>query len=281
MKKKILLLIIIVVILFGVVYYFLNNKKIDIGFKVPNYYTINEINYKDDLSFYQDIYNWYKKMENDKGVYLINNTYFNKDIINEWKKYSTYQNIPLNDFWYFTLSPNYLETMNISVDNNYINDAKNGVRVYLIPNTLKDDEIEKMKLYLQEVDNRVFTNLAPRKPNETITTKFYESPKTIFVSYTPNKDYFTFPSQDKVSLIEKAPIIFICTTNNMTYFESESLSATGINSYIKFENQEVLDKYKNDLLINNKNVTFEKLSNIYKMSERTKLVEKGINYVFE
>lgn len=281
MKKKIIVIAIILIILIWGIYYFINNKKKDIGFKVPNYYVMELANYEDKKEAFEEKYNWYKNVENNEGIYLINTTYFSKEILKEYKKYNVYKNIPLKDFWYFAVSPNYLDKMNINVSDDLIENAKNGIRVFLIPETYSENEINAMKSYLKENDERVFDDDAVRKPEETISTNYYNDPKIEFVIYTPNKEYFTFPSSDKVSLVEKAPVIFICTTNNMTYFESESLFATGINSYIKFENKEILNKYKDNKILIKNNVEFKKLSEVYKSNGKIGLVDKGIDGVFE
>ena len=282
MKNKIIIISAVLVVFILGIFIFINSKrKLDIGFKVPNYYSITSAFYEDKKGIFEEKYNWYKEIENNNGVYLINTTYFSNEMLKEYKRYNVYNNIPLKAFWYFTVSPNYLQIMNVNVSSELIEKAKNGVRVFLIPDTYSKEEISMMKSYLNEIADRAFNPDSVRKPEDTIKTSFYENPEVDFASYTPNKEYFTFPSTNNVSLIEKEPIIFICTTNNMIYFESESLFATGINSYIRFKDKKTLNQYKNDEVLNKYNVDFEKLSGIYKINGRFGVVDKGIYNVFK
>ena len=50
------------------------------------------------------------------------------------------------------------------------------------------------------------------------------------------------------------PVIYVCTPENMTYFQSESLRATGFDGYIKFINKTVAEKYLNKDLLKKKNL---------------------------
>ena len=45
---------------------------------------------------------------------------------------------------------------------------------------------------------------------------------------------------------ENAPVYYVCTTENMTSFESESLIATGKDSYIRLRDENVLERFKDD-----------------------------------
>ena len=171
--------------------------------------------------------------------------------------------------------------MKININDSVIQKAKDGVRVYLIPDTYTKKEVEQMKLFLQESDNEAINGEAPVKPEETVNTVYYEQPKSEFVSYSPNKNNFTFPTDIEENIKEKAPIILITTTNNMIYFESESLSATGINSYIKFEDEKILNQYKDSKYLKDKKTLFTKISKEYKIAEEDEMVKKGVVSVFK
>ena len=282
MKNRLIIIsVILIILILGFCFYRNSKRGINIGFKVPNYYVMVSANYEDKKEVFEEKYNWYKEIENSKGVYLINTTYFSSYMLKEYRKYNVYDNIPLKPFWYFAVSPNYLETMNINLGSDLIENAKNGVRVFLIPDTYSEEEINIMKSHLKEIADRSFAPDSVRKPDETISTAYYKNPKIDFVIYTPNKEHFTFPSTDNVSLVEKAPIIFVCTTNNMVYFESESLFATGINSYIKFEDKKTLNQYKNDEVLTKYNVQFEQLLDVYRINEKFGVVDKGVYTVFK
>lgn len=56
----------------------------------------------------QDMYDWYKSVENSDGVYIVNTTYYSDDVLNYYEEGAS-----LEPFWYFTLSPNYLNELGI------------------------------------------------------------------------------------------------------------------------------------------------------------------------
>lgn len=271
-------LVIIAIITFFVID---NNRQIDIGFKVPNYNVASEIaELEDTKDFYQKGYDWYKSVENDDGIYLINTTYYSEDILASWQAGGIYKNVPIKPFWQFIVSPSYLDIMGIDVASANIEKAKNGARVFLIPDNYSDDEKDMLERYFREEAENAVSGKAPaaRKPEETIETAFYKNPEIIFATYTPNKEYFTFPSQKDVPLTDNAPAILISTTANMIYFESESLLATGINSYIKIKD---VDNYLDDGFIQDYGVKFSKISREYKLAELSGYIEKGVNSIFE
>ncbi len=262
------------------VWFFINGKKADIGFKVKDNYVIESLNIEDSFDFYNDCYEWYKKIENDDGVYLLNTAYYDDELLDNWKGNNVYQHIPKKGFWYFAVSPSYLKTMNIDYDEKIIDDAKNGVRVFLIPDSCTEEEKTAMADYLAEDSERALSEAAPRKPEEAVQTDYYKNKEIEFDTYTPSQEYFTYPSEQNLPLTEKAPIIFICTANNMTYFESESLFATDVNSYIKFENEETVKKYTDDDFVKTHDVKFCRLSEIYKRSQLSNTTDKGLYGVF-
>ncbi len=256
------------------------SAKSDIGFKVRDNYATENIDFEDNYNFYSEGYDFYKKLENDSGVFILNTAYYSDEILKIWKDNNVYSNVPKKAFWYYTVSPSYLRTMGIAVDEKMIQDAENGVRVFLIPDTYNDEEKNMMTDYLTEDSERALGENAPRKPEDAVKTVYYEKNEIEFASYTPAKEYFTYPCEQNVPLLEKAPIIFICTSNNMIYFESESLFATDVNSYIKFEDENTLKKYLDEDFVKKYNVKFGKLSNIYKKAERAGITDKGIAAAF-
>lgn len=262
------------------VWFFINGKKTDIGFKVKDNYVIENINIEDNFDFYTDCYEWYKKIENDDGVYLLNTAYYDDELLDNWKGNSVYQHIPKKGFWYFAVSPSYLKTMNIDYDEKLIDDAKNGVRVFLIPDSYSEEEKNAMADYLAEDSERALSESAPRKPEEAVQTDYYQNKEIEFDTYATTQEYFTYPSEQNVPLTEKAPIIFICTADNMIYFESESLFATDVNSYIKFEDEETVEKYAGDDFVKEHDVRFNCLSEVYRRSQLSGTTDKGVYGVF-
>lgn len=114
-----------------------------------------------------------------------------------------------------------------------------------------------------------------------IKTAFTENKEVKIIRYTPNGSYFTWQSDKGQPVTDDAPVIYVCTSENMKYFESESLIATGINSYIKFINKETMEKYTNANILKKYNMNFLPSSEIYKNASKVKLVDSGIEKAFE
>ena len=253
------------------------NNETKIGVAVPDYYAISEFYFDDDFGdfkeFYQDTYNWYKSIEDKDGVYLAHNACFDDDVLQAWRDYNVYDSVPDNAFWYFTVSPSYLKQMGVDVNAGEIEEAKNGVRLYLVPDTMADGEAKSMESFLKE--NAVYS-----ASDSDIKTTFTENLEILIIKYMPNEKYFTFPSAQGEELEAAAPVIYICTSENMKYFESESLIATGVDSYIKFIDEATMQKYTADPSIDKYSLKFTRLSDIYSEASKHKRVDKGISAVF-
>ncbi|MBW9158958.1 hypothetical protein [Clostridium tagluense] len=184
----------------------------------------------------QSFYDWYKGMYDDNGVYLINTTYYDNEQLDGWKQNNVYKNSPEKPFWYFSYSANYIKSLNFNVDSRIINEAKSGTRVYLIPKSYSENEKVKLKNWL--------TESSTKKPHEgDISTVFNKEKNVKFVEYTPKDNMFTWNPNSTYENACTNPVIYICTPENMTYFESESLNANGFNGYIKFVNKAVAEKH--------------------------------------
>lgn len=276
-KKNIVIATILLVVVIGItiILAFLNNsKKINIDFKVPNYYSLANYNYDGDFNkFYFDTYNWYKSIENENGVYLINTSYNDEELLNIWKENNVYKTIPNKAFWEFTASPSYLKQINVNIDPNDLNDASNGVRLYLVPDTLNDVEFETMKAYLEE-------SALYELDKSIIKTNFVENKSIKVVKYSPKETYFTWQSEKGEPITDNSPVIFVCTSENMKYYESESLIATGIDSYIKFGNEEIMENLSDYDNLKKYNLNFMSSSEIYKEAAKNRLVDSGIEKAF-
>lgn len=277
MKKKTLIGVIIVtaVVIISAIFILQNNKDQQ-SIKVPDYYSLDEFYFTGDFSeFYKDSYEWYKSVENEEGVYLINTAYYDDEILKVWKENKIYNSVPDKPFWYFTASPSYLDEMGISINNDDINSAENGTRLYLIPDTLSNNEMQLIENYLKEdaLLNTVESN---------IQTTFTKSTEIKFISYSPAQEYFTFPSDKDEELTTASPIIYVCTSENMKNFENESLIATGVDSYIKFTDKEICERLTNNSTMNEYDLKFEKLSAIYKKASKANIVDSNVkNIEFE
>ena len=76
-----------------------------------------------------------------------------------------------------------------------------------------------------------------------IQTTFNKNKEFKFVEYTADSPFFTWTTDPEKELYTNNPIIYLCTPQNMTYFESEGLKTTGLNGCIKFRNSEAAKKY--------------------------------------
>lgn len=207
----------------------------------------------------QNIYDWYKAISEKEGVFLINTTYYNNVILENWKKNKLYEETPEKPFWYFTLSPNYIKKIGIEVDDSLLTKALNGTRIYLLPNTLSDDEKNNIIAWLKE-------SAVSGIREGDIDTLFNENREIEFVTYMPSKELFTWATDKNETLETISPIIYICTPENMRYFESESLRANGLDGYIKFMNEEIKtlcteDTFMNSYNLSDNEVVFSKVQN--------------------
>lgn len=184
----------------------------------------------------QSFYDWYKEMYEDNGVYLINTTYFDNKQLYGWKQNNVYENIPEKPFWYFTYSENYIKSLNLNFDSNILNEARSGTRIYMIPESYSENEKVKLKNWLIESSTK-------RIQQGAISTVFNKEGNIKFVEYTPKDNMFTWNVESTYENISTNPVIYICTPENMTYFESESIKANGFNGYIKFVNRTVAEKH--------------------------------------
>ena len=202
----------------------------------------------------QALYNWYKSISKEDGVYLINTTYYDSDILNLWENYNVYEHTPKKAFWYFACSPNYVEKLSLNVDEDVLEAADRGARIYLIPDNYTKEERNNIEGWL--LDSSV-----EGIQDGDIDTVFNDSKEVLFVSYSVNEALFTWATQDGQETESVEPIIYICTPENMKYFETESLRALGLDGYIKFAdemtaeiytNNEILEKYD----LNDNNLVF-------------------------
>lgn len=207
----------------------------------------------------EKFYNWYKEIYENEGVFLINTTYHDNKQLHLWKKNKIYKDIPKKPFWYFACSENYIKYMNLNIDKDVLNDAKSGTRVYLIPKSYTEDEKVSLENWLKESSTR--------RPTEgDISTTFNKEKKVKFVEYNDNNKLFAWNINPVFENVINNPVIYICTPENMSYFESESLRATGFNGYIKFKNRSIAEKYLNKNILekyklNDNNVEFASVQN--------------------
>ena len=97
-----------------------------------------------------DTYNWYRSVEGEDGVYILHSDHNRQDILEGWRTYHVYENIPEEDFWYFVVSENYLEDIGFELTEEQKDMIHQGIRLYLLPDTMDDAQEETMRKYLEE-----------------------------------------------------------------------------------------------------------------------------------
>ena len=185
----------------------------------------------------QDIYDWYSDIADNEGVYLINTTYYDNEVLNIWRDNQIYDCVPKDPFWYFTYSLSYIKELGIPLEADVEERAQNGTRVYLIPSGMEEKQKESICLWLKETSEEGIRE-------GDIVTDFNQSRNIEFVEYDADNKFFTWSTDTNVNTCEM-PVIYLCTPENMKYFETESLRAVGLEGYIKFRNKDIAQKYLN------------------------------------
>ena len=189
----------------------------------------------------QDIYNWYCSIADHDGVYLINTTYYDNTVLTMWRENRSYDCIPQKPFWYFTFSPSYIRELGLQLDTEVEENAEKGTRVYLIPAEMDNKQKESICRWLQETSGEGIQD-------GDIATAFNQSHNIEFVEYRTDNDFFTWSTETEGNRCNM-PIIYVCTPENMKYFETESLRAVGLDGYIKFNSKNTAQKYLNRELL--------------------------------
>lgn len=276
-KKKIIAagILAAVVIIAALIFAVGSHGKENPDINVPNYYSMSEFNFDSDFdTFRKDSYEWYKQIEDKDGVYIIHTSFYDSDVLDVWRENGLYNSVPNKPFWYFTASPSYLKEMGIVLRDNEISNAKNGTRLYLIPDSLSDEDAEMMESYLKEE--------APEHiETSKIKTAFTDNPEVKVIRYTPKGAYFTWPGEKGEKAEDSAPVIYVCTSENMKYFENESLIATGLDSYIKFKNMPYAEKYLKNSAMLKYNSKFASARDIYADAAQQRRIDKSLVKLFE
>ena len=195
------------------------------GWYVVRDFNLGDTQFRGNLLDYsKDMYAWYAEHEQDDGVYLAHTSRYNASTI---AAYAGTGSTP-EPFWYLAASPSYLEQIGIDVPTDTIKKAEEGVRVYLLPDSLSADKADEMRDFL----------IASRKSFDSdIVTPFMENPEYEFVSYDGDKELFTWSTDSEAPVTSSGFVIALITAENMVPFESESLVASGglENTYVKLD----------------------------------------------
>lgn len=207
-----------------------------------DFYALKEFFFEGDFGeFRSDMFWWYKSVEHEDGVMLFNESFYDKELLDSWRSNNVYENVPDEGFRYAAASPSYLEEISVKPLNGGFDKAWEGVRLYLLPDLLNDNAAEKIKEFLTEDAQR-------EADYGGITNGFTERREFAFLEYAAEND--------------TAPVYYVCTTENMTSFESESLIATGEDSYIRLRDESALERYKNERVFTVYSLKFAKESEI-------------------
>ena len=201
-----------------------------------------------------DTFNWYQSIEGEDGVYFVHYESYSKEMMQEWKRNGLYHAVPESDLHYLAASANYLKDSGLELSAEEKELIRSGVRLYLLPESLSEEETETMKAYLRE------DALYGLEGGSLIETAFMKDPKIEFSTYR-----FEDPLDTLSDGPVKDPIIYVVSCANMKYFESESLTATGKkDSCIKLSREAYLKHVKKNLplQLKEKRLTFKSLSRI-------------------
>ncbi len=177
-------------------------------------------------SYVTDFYSWYRSIEDQEGVSLVNTYYVSQQLLAHWR--SLGEQVPNREFWYMAASPSYLQQVGITVPEDAVNRAKSGQQVFLLPQHFSQNDQESIASWAQ--NNAVRRG----KAEQSISTAFTQDPVTATANYNAAAGLFTWNSEPGQDFRSQDVLIYLATTANMTYFESESLAATGLgNSYVK------------------------------------------------
>ena len=213
-----------------------NRKLLKSWEEVSDYLVMGNISIGEDGSTFagdsktmdQDLYDWYKSIYKNDGVYLVNTVFYDDELLQAWRDYGAFKEVPTEAFWMFTYSESYARKMGLNVADDAYARADAGVRLYLIPETWTAERKDAVKKWLTE------SSLSGIQEGD-IETTFNKERQFEFIEYTPENEQFTwglFEEQEKYS---RDPVILVCTPENMTYFIDESLKASGLDGYIKMD----------------------------------------------
>ncbi|MFS1664334.1 DUF1430 domain-containing protein [Streptococcus sp. zg-JUN1979] len=208
--------------------------------EVEDMYVIESISEGDDEGIYagtshsleESFYRLYRDISSIDGVYLAQGEYYDHDWLNQ---VAAYQTLPSQPFWYMTYSYQYLLEKGIFLSDEEIKAIKEGVRLYLLPDTLSPKEKEKMMAYLKE---------SVQVYDGDITTRFTQDKQFLFRSYPVKEDIFTWSSDGRYGAFSQNPIIFVASSENLYFLETANLFVSGLNGILKLRDDDVYQQVR-------------------------------------
>lgn len=186
------------------------------------------------MEFTEEMYAWYTNHADDEGVFLAKTDYYDETAI---RMLLDGDERP-EPFWYLAASPSYLTEIGVEIPDDLIVKARQGTRVYLLPESLDASEMEALEQLL----------IADHRPSDSnIVTSFMEKPDYAFTTYDGTKELFTWSTDAEQPVTTDSFVIAVVTPENMIPFESESLIATGLeNDYVKLDERAASRLLDND-----------------------------------
>lgn len=188
------------------------------------------------LELKRNYYDWYKSFEGADGAYIVKTFYYGDALLDTYRMEHAYEHVPEKSFWSMAASPNYLADQGMSVPEGLLETANRGIRTYLIPDTLTGSEEESLREYLREKDLKDYAQRG-------IVTLFDTVRDVAFYRYHPDRKFFLWNADADLPNVIADPVVLVTTAANMSFFESESLAAVGLdNAYFHFK-KSVVERY--------------------------------------
>lgn len=186
--------------------------------------------------YWYDWYDWYSSVAEDDGVFLVNVLWYTKEQFQSAYAAGGYEHVPSEDHWYFTVSPNYLERIGFQVDNDVVERARAGVRVYLLPDTLSNDEHTRVEEWLRE-------DATDLQDIDTTPNVFTREHDIEFVTYQAKEPLFTWSADPSLEMHTTSPLIYLATPENMNMFDATNIGTQGLGNAYLVLTSEAVQKY--------------------------------------
>lgn len=197
----------------------------------------------DDLD--HEMYSWYRNIARNTGVYYISTQHYDETTLFNIKGL-TDTPTPEDPFTLITASPNYISDHHIQLDGlKYDEMAAKGIRVYMLPNSWPEEQINIAEKWLTE-------SVRNELKNSSFDNEFKKDKKVTFIKYDPKGMVFTWATQKGEPTFTKDAIISVVTPENMTPFDIGNLRTNVLTGPLKFKNEQVM-------LENTKNLSEYKL----------------------
>lgn len=181
---------------------------------------------EDALAFYRDYYYY-------PGLYFHYIFEVDQERLDEMR--GSYAAVPNQPYWELTASQSLLEEYDFDLEENWLEEAKQGKRVYLIPDTFSEDDQKQIEQFTLEI-------LATLPDTGKPQTIFEAEGQVLFHTYTPGPAFNTWSKEVNQARSVKDPVIYLAHPNNFSFFEYANLFATDLNAYLKVADKETVQE---------------------------------------